>query len=340
MTQSALIDLAEARAIAAGEHGDPFSVLGLHEIDGDLVLRCFRPGAETIEVLEEGSGKALVKLSPVEGVDSLFAAKVPRRRKRFSYRLRMTHGSDVWTETDPYAFGPVLGDMDEYLLGEGTHGRLWQALGAHVVTHEGVDGVHFAVWAPNARRVSVVADINGWDGRRHIMRRRGATGVHEIFIPNVGDGMAYKYEIIGNSGELVPLKADPVGFGSEHPPKTASVVRDLRGYEWKDNDWIDKRGDLQRFDKPISIYEVHLESWRRVPEDGNRALTYHELAQDLVNYAKDLGFSHIELTPISEYPFGGSWGYQPVGLLRPQAGLGRRMIFALLLKPAMRQIWD
>lgn len=322
MTQSALIDLAEARAIAAGEHGDPFSVLGLHEIDGDLVLRCFRPGAETIEVLEEGSGKALVKLSPVEGVDSLFAAKVPRRRKRFSYRLRMTHGSDVWIETDPYAFGPVLGDMDEYLLGEGTHGRLWQALGAHVVTHEGVDGVHFAVWAPNARRVSVVADINGWDGRRHIMRRRGATGVHEIFIPNVGDGMAYKYEIIGNSGELVPLKADPVGFGSEHPPKTASVVRDLRGYEWKDNDWIGKRGDLQRFDKPISIYEVHLESWRRVPEDGNRALTYHELAQDLVNYAKDLGFSHIELTPISEYPFGGSWGYQPVGLFAPTSRFG------------------
>lgn len=322
MTQNALIDLAEARAIAAGEHGDPFSVLGLHEIDGDLVLRCFRPGAETIEVLEEGSGKALVKLSPVEGVDSLFAAKVPRRQKRFSYRLRMTHGSDVWTETDPYAFGPVLGDMDEYLLGEGTHGRLWQALGAHVVTHEGVDGVHFAVWAPNARRVSVVADINGWDGRRHIMRRRGATGVHEIFIPNVGDGMAYKYEIIGNSGELVPLKADPVGFGSEHPPKTASVVRDLRGYEWKDNDWIGKRGDLQRFDKPISIYEVHLESWRRVPEDGNRALTYHELAQDLVNYAKDLGFSHIELTPISEYPFGGSWGYQPVGLFAPTSRFG------------------
>lgn len=322
MTQNALIDLAEARAIAAGEHGDPFSVLGLHEIDGDLVLRCFRPGAETIEVLEEGSGKALVKLSPVEGVDSLFAAKVPRRRKRFSYRLRMTHGSDVWTETDPYAFGPVLGDMDEYLLGEGTHGRLWQALGAHVVTHEGVDGVHFAVWAPNARRVSVVADINGWDGRRHIMRRRGATGVHEIFIPNVGDGMAYKYEIIGNSGELVPLKADPVGFGSEHPPKTASVVRDLRGYEWKDNDWIGKRGDLQRFDKPISIYEVHLESWRRVPEDGNRALTYHELAQDLVNYAKGLGFSHIELTPISEYPFGGSWGYQPVGLFAPTSRFG------------------
>ncbi|WP_298985714.1 1,4-alpha-glucan branching protein GlgB [uncultured Roseibium sp.] len=322
MTKGVLIDLAEAQAIAAGEHADPFSVLGLHEIDGDLVLRCFRPGAETVEVLEEGSGKALVKLSPVDGVDSLFAVKVPRRRKRFSYRLRMTHGGDVWTEADPYAFGPVLGDMDEYLLGEGTHGRLWQALGAHVVTHEGVDGVHFAVWAPNARRVSIVGDINGWDGRRHIMRRRGATGVHEFFIPDVGDGMAYKYEIISNSGELMPLKADPVGFGSEHPPKTASVVRDLRGYEWKDTDWIGRRGDLQRFDKPISIYEVHLESWRRVPEDGDRTLHYRELAEDLVNYAKDLGFSHIELTPISEYPFGGSWGYQPVGLFAPTSRFG------------------
>ncbi len=322
MSDPVPIDPAAARAIAAGEHGDPFSVLGMHEAGGKLVVRCFHPEADAVELLDAKTGNGVIALTPLEGAGGVYASYVPRRRKRFDYRLRLTRGNDTWTEADPYAFGPCLGEIDEYLLGEGTHGRLWQALGAHVRNHEGADGTHFAVWAPNARRVSVVGDFNGWDGRRHVMRRRGATGVHEIFLPGVGDGATYKYELVDGAGGLLPLKADPVGFGSEMPPKTASMVRDLRGHQWADADWIGKRADLHRIDQPISIYEVHLESWRRVPEDGNRALTYRELARDLVTYASDLGFTHIELTPISEYPFGGSWGYQPVGLFAPTARFG------------------
>jgi 1,4-alpha-glucan branching enzyme len=234
----------------------------------------------------------------------------------------MTRGSDVWEEQDAYAFGPKLGEMDEYLLGEGTHNQLWDAVGAHVCTHQGVEGTHFAVWAPNALRVSVVGDFNGWDGRRHVMRRRGATGVHEIFLPALGDGTVYKYEILDGAGNLLPLKADPVGFGAELPPATASVVRDLRGYEWSDSGWLSKRGAKHKIDQPMSIYEVHLESWRRVPEEDNRSLTYLEHASMLVDYARDMGFTHIELTPVSEYPFGGSWGYQPVGLFAPTSRFG------------------
>jgi 1,4-alpha-glucan branching enzyme len=234
----------------------------------------------------------------------------------------MTRGSDVWEEQDAYAFGPKLGEMDEYLLGEGTHNQLWDAVGAHVCTHQGVEGTHFAVWAPNALRVSVVGDFNGWDGRRHVMRRRGATGVHEIFLPALGDGTVYKYEILDGAGNLLPLKADPVGFGAELPPATASVVRDLRGYKWSDSGWLSKRGAKHKIDQPMSIYEVHLESWRRVPEEDNRSLTYLEHASMLVDYARDMGFTHIELTPVSEYPFGGSWGYQPVGLFAPTSRFG------------------
>ncbi|OSQ53063.1 1,4-alpha-glucan branching protein GlgB [Marivita geojedonensis] len=317
---SLLIDEPTAQAIAQGQHGDPFSVLGLHEVDGKLVMRAMRPEADSVEVIDAKTGRTLVALDRVH--DGLFAGVIPRRKKRFAYRLRMTRGSDVWEEQDAYAFGAKLGEMDEYLLGEGTHNQLWDALGAHVCTHEGVEGTHFAVWAPNAARVSVVGDFNGWDGRRHVMRRRGATGVHEIFLPGLGDGTVYKYEILDSAHQLLPLKADPVGFGAELPPATASVVRDLRGYEWSDAGWLSKRGAKQKIDQPISIYEVHLESWRRVPEEGNRSLTYLEHASMLVDYAKDMGFTHIELTPISEYPFGGSWGYQPVGLFAPTSRFG------------------
>jgi 1,4-alpha-glucan branching enzyme len=183
--------------------------------------------------------------------------------------------------------------------------------------HHGVSGTHFAVWAPNAQRVSVVGDFNGWDGRRNPMRGRGQTGVWEIFMPGLGDGESYKYEIIGAHGELLPQKADPFGFGSEHPPKTASVVRKLDGHTWADEKWMSKREALHRIDQPISIYEVHLGSWKRVPEEGNRPLSYFEHATQLVSYAKDMGFTHLELMPISEFPFDGSWGYQPVGLYAP-----------------------
>ncbi|SHH91080.1 1,4-alpha-glucan branching protein GlgB [Marivita hallyeonensis] len=315
-----LIDAGTAAAIAEGRHGDPFAVLGLHEIGGKIVVRAMRPEADSVEVLDAKTGRKIAALENVR--DGLYAGVVPRRKNRFDYKLRLTRGGESWEEQDAYAFGPKLGEMDEYLLGEGTHDNLWDALGAHVCTHEGVHGTHFAVWAPNALRVSVVGDFNGWDGRRHVMRRRGATGVHEIFVPGLGDGTVYKYEILDAHGNLLPLKADPVGFGAELPPATASVVRDLDGYDWSDAGWLKKRGAKQRIDQPISIYEVHLESWRRVPEEGNRSLTYLEHATMLVDYVRDMGFTHIELTPVSEYPFGGSWGYQPVGLFAPTSRFG------------------
>lgn len=322
MTEAPLIHPEEATALSDGSHGDPFAVLGMHETGGKLVVRVFRPEADSVDVIDAKTGKQVASLERIEGGDGVFAAVMPRRKTRFAYKLQMTRGGDSWTEYDPYSFGNVLGEFDEYLLGEGTHGYLWKALGAHVMTHEGVAGTHFAVWAPNARRVSVVGDFNGWDGRRFIMRRRGATGVHEIFLPGIADGTTYKYEVLGIDGQLMPLKADPVGFGAELPPRTASVVRDLSGYDWQDGEWMAKRGKEHRIDRPISVYEVHLESWRRVPEDDARSLTYREMADELVSYVKDMGFTHIETTPISEYPFGGSWGYQPVGLFAPTSRFG------------------
>ncbi|MBT0956142.1 1,4-alpha-glucan branching protein GlgB [Alphaproteobacteria bacterium KMM 3653] len=312
-----MIDLNDAHAIAHGSHSNPFAVLGQHEVAGKQVIRVFAPGVDAVEVLDAKTGKTLCPLDRVEAAPDLFAAPVPRRKAPFAYRLRYTKDSDVWEAEDPYRFGPVLGELDEHLIAEGAHLNLWEVLGAHVMSHEGVDGTHFAVWAPNARRVSVVGDFNGWDGRRNIMRQRGSTGVWEIFLPGIGEGEAYKYELQDQHGTLLPQKADPFGFGAEHPPKTASVVRDLRGYKWGDKGWMSKREAAQRIDQPISVYEVHLGSWRRVPDDGDRPLSYLELASELVTYAKDMGFTHIELMPISEFPFDGSWGYQPVGLYAP-----------------------
>lgn len=319
------------QAIARGEHGDPFSVLGMHSVEGRLMIRCFHPEADAVEVLDRKTGRRLCALSRIDPEGGFFEGIIPRRKNRFAYLLRLTRGEDSWTEQDAYAFGPYLGEIDEYLLGEGTHGQLWRALGAHVAEHEGAEGVHFAVWAPNARRVSVIGDFNGWDGRRHVMRRRGETGVHEIFMPGLADGTVYKYEITDHNGQLLPQKADPVGFGAELPPKTASVVRDLTGYQWGDDAWMSARKERHGVDQPMSVYEVHLESWRRVPEDGGRPLSYRELATDLVAYVRDMGFTHIELTPISEYPFGGSWGYQPIGLFAPTARFGAPEDFRALV---------
>ena len=327
------VDQDTARQINTGRHGDPFSVLGQHELpDGTRCVRAFYPDVASVEVLARDTGNVLAVLERVEDTDGLFDGILPGIFGRIDYRLRLTRGTDVWEEEDAYAFGPVLGDMDEYLLGEGTHGHIWRALGAHVVGYGGAWGVHFALWAPNASRVSVVGGFNNWDGRRHVMRRRGATGVHEIFVPGVSEGAVYKFELLDHNGHLLPLKADPVGFGAEEPPLTASVVRDLSQHVWQDGPWMTRRGAVQRFDQPISVYEVHLESWRRVPEDGGRSLTYREQADQLVSYAADMGFTHIELTPISEYPFGGSWGYQPVGLFAPTSRFGTAEDFRALVE--------
>jgi 1,4-alpha-glucan branching enzyme len=311
-----LFDPRVAADIARGVFHDPFSILGLHP-DGDgYVVRSYVPGAEAVDLVDADTDSLLKPMEPVKDTpEGIFAVRLDARPE--PYQLRARRGEDIWTFRDVYSFSPVLGDQDEYYLSEGSHLRLWNALGAHPMTHDGVEGVHFAVWAPNASRVSLVGAFNDWDGRRHVMRLRGGTGVWEIFVPDLGEGEPYKYEIRSPGGVLQPLKADPVGFGSEHPPQTASIVRDLRGRQWGDQDWIGRRGSLQRVDKPISIYEAHLGSWRRKPEEGNRALSYHELADQLVPYVRDMGFTHLELMPISEFPFDGSWGYQPVGLFAP-----------------------
>ncbi len=313
----ASVEATAAALIARGEHDEPFRILGLQEAEGRLVVRAFVPGAGSVDVLDDKTGRPLVALQPVPEAHGVFAAIVPRRRKRFGYRLRAKFGGTEFEFHDPYSFGPVLGEIDEYLIGEGSHWRLWDVFGAHCIEHEGVAGTHFCVWAPNAKRVSVVGDFNHWDGRRHVMRRRGVTGAWEIFIPGLGEGASYKYEIVAQSGTVLPLKADPVAFAAEHPPATASVVRRLSERQWRDEAWMSQRSQSLKADQPISIYEVHPGSWRRVPEDGDRMLSYRELAEQLVPYAGDMGFTHIELLPISEFPFDGSWGYQPIGLYAP-----------------------
>lgn len=325
-----LIDAGAAAAIVEGRHGDPFSVLGLHKRGKAWVVTAFVPGADRLSVLTGKTGKP-VDAAGVPHAPGLFVAALPRKT---DYRLRAEGHGAVWEFEDPFRFGPVLGELDEYLLGEGTHKRLWKVLGAHLMVHEGVAGVHFAVWAPNAERVSVVGDFNIWDGRRHPMRRRGPTGVWETFIPGLGEGATYKFEIRGPGGHLQPLKADPVGFGSEHPPANASVVRAVAG-DWRDADWMASRAAVQNIDAAVSVYEVHLGSWKRAP--GDRMLSYLELADQLVDYAADMGFTHIEMMPVSEYPFDGSWGYQPVGLFAPTIRHGTPAEFCAFVDAAHRR---
>jgi len=319
-----LFDQKTVTALMQGDHSDPFAFLGMHQHDGKLIVRALLPGAVSVDVIEAKNGRRLVGLERIEGSD-VFVALVPRRKNPFVYRLRVdwgvAAGSDVNTNVqeidDPYRFPAILGDMDVWLLAEGTHYRPYEKLGAHLVTIDGVDGVSFAVWAPNARRVSVVGSFNHWDGRRHMMRLRRECGVWEIFIPQLAIGDLYKLEIKSQNGDVV-LKADPFAFRAEMRPDTASVVQGLTPVRPSDL----ARRAANGLGAPISVYEVHLGSWRLVPEQGNRWLTYRELAQQLIPYVKELGFTHIELLPISEFPFDGSWGYQSTGMYAPTSRFG------------------
>ena len=311
----------EIEAIVHGNHRDPFSRLGMHRAGKALVVRAFLPGAEKVQLIEAKSGKTLADLQCLHE-DGLFAARLAGAASPFAYRLRVFRPEGQSEIDDPYAFAPVLGEVDRYLLSEGTHYRSYEKLGAHVTTSNGVEGVAFALWAPNARRVSVVGDFNNWDGRCHVMRLHPGCGIWEIFIPGAGEGTLYKYEIKGADGALLPLKADPYAFYMEQSPGTASIVHDINSYDWSDSGWFAGQAARNRRDAPISIYEVHLGSWRRKPEDGNRALNYHELAESLIPYVKSMGFTHIELLPVTEYPFDGSWGYQPIGLFAPTSRYG------------------
>jgi 1,4-alpha-glucan branching enzyme len=312
-------------AIVNGVHGDPFAVLGPRAAGDGIAVRAFVPGADGLVVVERERGKALAELERLDDA-GFFSGLVTDRAAPMDYRLRARRGSDEWEFEDPYRFAPLIGDLDNYLLGEGSHRRLWERLGAHALEHQGVAGTHFAVWAPNARRVSVVGNFNQWDGRRHPMRLHPGSGVWEIFLPGLGEGAVYKYEILGAEGKLLPLKADPFGFGAELRPKNASVVRKIDAFEWNDADWRSARKARQAVDAPVSIYEVHLGSWRR--GEGNRFLSYDELADQLIPYVQEMGFTHIELLPITEYPFDGSWGYQPIGLFAATARYGEPAGFA------------
>lgn len=307
----------DIEAIVNGTHGDPFAVLGLQQSGKGFLARCFVPHAETVtaHTLE---GKACGEL--LRRNDAGFFEGKLSIRKRQPIRLHASNAGGDWWLTDPYSFGPVLGPMDDYFISEGSHLRLFDKLGAHLILHEGVDGVHFAVWAPNAHRVSVVGDFNDWDGRRHPMRLRQDTGIWEIFIPDIGPGRPYKFELIGPRGVRLPLKADPYAIRSELRPATASVTDRPQAHEWADDKhrahW--KAADHRR--EPISIYEVHAGSWQ-LRDDGS-FLSWDEMADRLIPYAAEMGFTHIEFLPISEHPYDPSWGYQTTGLYAPSARFG------------------
>ncbi len=319
----------QIRSVVGAYAGDPFATLGMHADGGDVVVRAFAPQASRVDVVDATSGDIVVQLPRVHS-DGFFAGTT-ERAERFPYRLRLTIGETATEVDDPYRFGPVLGDIDLYLFGEGTHERLYEKFGAHPITIDGVAGVLFVVWAASARRVSVVGDYNDWDGRRNPMRRRTG-GVWELFVPGVPLGTRYKYEILGAYGALMPLKADPFAFASERSPATASIVAVPGKSAWTDAAWLARREAADRRDAPITTYEVHLGSWRRA--DGNRYLTYDELAEQLVPYVASLGFTHIELMPIAEHPFDGSWGYQPIGLFAPTSRFGSPDGFARFVERA------
>ncbi len=321
-----ILPKSEIETIQRGQHRDPFAVLGMHGGDSaPLTVRVFDPSAKLVDVLDASSGKVVAPLTQIHPA-GFFAGEMGISQ-RFPYRLRVTRkDGSVVERDDPYRFRSLFGEIDLHLLGEGNHLQLYEKFGAHPVTMDGVDGVNFAVWAPNARRVSVVGDFNGWDGRMHAMRLHHSVGVWEIFVPGIGRGTAYKFELLGPRGELLPLKADPFAFYQEKPPATASVVNGLPKQYEPPASWLEKKERINALDGPISIYEVHLGSWRRGP--GNRFLTYDEIANQLIPYVQDLGFTHIELMPVSEFPFDGSWGYQPLGLYAPTSRFGNPDDFA------------
>ncbi|MBV8956729.1 MAG: 1,4-alpha-glucan branching protein GlgB [Solirubrobacterales bacterium] len=302
------------------EHANPHAILGAHPSDDGVVVRALRPAASAVTAhLDDGSS---VELEPIHP-GGIFEAELIGAQLPLHYQLEVDYGpAGTFTLEDPYAFTPTLGELDLHLVGEGRHEEIYDKLGSHLREHEGVEGTAFAVWAPEARAVSVVGDFNSWDGRLHAMRSLGATGIWELFLPGVEPGAHYKYEILGAGHELL-LKADPYAQEAEHPPKTASIVTRSR-HRWSqaDEEWLAQRREATPLSAPMSIYEVHLGSWRLNPLEGNRPLSYLELADELSAYVKDMGFTHIELLPVMHHPFSGSWGYQVTGYFAPTPRFG------------------
>ncbi|MEL6599637.1 MAG: 1,4-alpha-glucan branching protein GlgB [Pseudomonadota bacterium] len=327
--QPQLTDPGAMGAILSGTHRDPFSLLGLHEVGGTLIVRAFVSGATKVSVrgLDGTKGGALVCRDPQGFFDGpvTLASRQP-------IILEAANATDQWDVVDPYSLGPVLGEMDDYLIGEGTHLRLFDKMGAHFITHEGFSGVHFAVWAPNAARASVVGDFNGWDGRRHPMRLRPSTGIWEIFIPDLDAGERYKFELLDSAGRLLPQKADPYAFASELRPQTASLTHRDVDHVWTDAAHMEHWAKADKRRVPVSIYEVHPGSWQR--DEAGGFLTWDALGDRLIPYAAEMGFTHIEFLPVSEHPFDPSWGYQTTGLYAPSARFGDPDGFARFVEGA------
>jgi 1,4-alpha-glucan branching enzyme len=311
---------AELTQLVGGEHTDPHRVLGPHPHGGrrpSTVVRGYRPDAERMSlVLDDGATAAMERIHP----GGVFAGELPGTEAP-PYRLEVAYpDGQTFVVDDPYRFWPTIGELDLHLLGEGRHEELWRVLGAHMRTHQGAQGTSFAVWAPSARAVRVVGDFNGWDGRLMPMRSLGSSGVWELFVPGVGEGATYKFEIL-TQGWHLRLKADPLAFAAEAPPGTSSVVAGSH-HHWGDGEWLERRRSTDPLHGPLSVYEVHLGSWRTVPEEGDRPLSYRELATQLVDYVADQGFTHVELLPVAEHPYAPSWGYQVSSYFAPTSRFG------------------
>jgi 1,4-alpha-glucan branching enzyme len=307
----------ELERLVRREHNDPHAILGAHPHADGVVIRALRPAAAAVRAVVDGQAVALEQIHP----GGIFEGLVDGAELPLHYTFEVDYPDLGTVELeDPYRFLPTIGDLDLHLIGEGRHEELWARLGAHVRELEGVRGTSFAVWAPAGRSVHVVGDFNGWDAHLHPMRSLGSSGIWELFVPGVGDGSAYKYEIVAPDGEI-RLKADPVAFATEVPPKTASVVHEST-YEWADAEWLASRREAEPLAGPMSIYEVHMGSWRLNPLEDNRSLTYLELADELAAYVLDMGFTHIELLPVMAHPFTGSWGYQVTGYFAPSPRFG------------------
>lgn len=302
-------------------HSDPFKILGLREFQGSWFMRVLRPDAESVTVIDLHDESRRFPLNRIHD-SGFFESNLRGVDGTLDYELEFkSYAGETWRTRDPYCFGPVLGEVDVYLFSEGTHYEIYQKLGAHLMEIGGTKGTHFAVWAPNAQRVSAVGDFNHWDGRCHPMRKMVPSGIWEIFIPNVGEGDHYKFEIRGPQGDVF-LKTDPFAVYAQHTTETGCMVFDINRYSWSDADWMEKRAQRDQYNAPMSIYEVHLGSWQRIPEEGNRFLSYLELGDRLIPYVKQMGFTHIELMPVMEHPFDGSWGYQVVNYYAPTSRFG------------------
>ena len=301
-------------AIAGGYHRDPFSILGPHETGARWEVRAFLPHADAVGVVADGLPPVPMKKVHPAGA---WVAEFPARPPRYCFHIQM--GDMSLIEFDPYSFPPILTPFQLHLHGEGTHYEGYTTLGAHITGCEGIAGVRFAVWAPNALVVSVVGDFNGWDTRRHPMRLRDG-GIWELFLPDLGEGTVYKYFVKSQVAGYAEMKADPYAFASEMPPQTGSVVARLDSYQWRDSEWLARRAASDSIHEPMSVYELHLGSWLR--GEHNRTLSYRELAEKLVPYVKEMGFTHIELLPILEHPYAPSWGYQVTGYFAPTARFG------------------